>query len=315
MMALAESSQLPPFTLAYFPLNDDQGHKVGLDEAAKACLEDFDDFLGHFVNAIGGWDKVGRDYTFLIVGDHGQVQWDQSPDVLKLDDWLSDFSIARTVEGFRNDDDVLICPNMRAAAIYLANPNTALRDQLVDKLLDLDGVDQVIYDQDRPDRIRMLTVRTKDRGRLSFCRAIPGSPDLRETGHDCYGNRWSIHGELTALDMRHEEGGLVVDGKYPNALERIEGAFTGGRSPIWATAHRDAEFAIDGSSTHDGGSHGSLLREDSIAALITSSDVDTDRLRVSDAPRIVDVMDLCLASLGVIRSDSHDRQSVPVASG
>lgn len=315
MLALARGNQLPPFTLAYFPNNDNRGHKVGLDEAAKTCLEDFDGFLSNFVDAIGGWEHVGRDLTILIVGDHGQVQWEQAPEVLMLDEWLSDFSIARTAEGFQNDDDLLICPNMRSAAIYLARENPVLRDQVVDRLLGHDGVDQVIYEEDRPDRIRVLTVRTADRGRVSFRRAVAGSPDLRETGHDCYGNRWSIHGELTAVDMRIAEDGLVVDGRYPNPLERIEGAFTGGPSPIWVTAHKNAALAIDGSSTHDGGSHGSLLRDDSIAALIASRNVGEDLLPVPDAPRIIDVMDLCLASLGVARSENLEPGKVAIASG
>ncbi|WP_182868250.1 alkaline phosphatase family protein [Rhodopirellula sp. JC639] len=302
LMGLAEADALPPFTLAYFPINDDRGHEAGLDEAAATCVERFDEFLADFVEAIGGWDKVGTEYSFVIVGDHGQVQWDESPNVLKLDDLLNEFSIADTGAGFGDDDELLICPNMRAAAIYTATDSAGLRDRVIEQLLPHDGIDQVIYQESPGDSISPLVVRTRDRGQLTFSRADERSTELSQTGGDRYGNQWAFRGDLTALDLRLDDDRRLHDGRYPNPLERIEGAFTGGLSPIWVTADRRFEFAIDGTSTHDGGSHGSLLLEDSTAAVITSGDVSLERLPVPAAPRIVDVMDLCLSLLGVSRS-------------
>ncbi|QEF98931.1 Type I phosphodiesterase / nucleotide pyrophosphatase [Stieleria maiorica] len=301
LMALAEADALPQFTLAYFPINDDRGHEAGLEEAAATCVERFDEFLADFVETIGGWSKVGTEYSFVIVGDHGQVQWEDSPDVLKLDDLLSEFSIAETAAGFGDDDELLICPNMRAAAIYSATDSEVLRDRVVQQLLSHDGVDQVIYQEAPGNAASPLVVRTRDRGQLTFCRADEKSTSFTQTGGDRYGNQWSFRGDLSALDLRLDNGELLHDGCYPNALERIEGAFTGAASPIWVTADRRFEFAIDGTSTHDGGSHGSLLTEDSTAAVITSDDVSLERLPVPDAPRIVDVMDLCLSTLGATR--------------
>lgn len=309
MLAMAQSDSLPRFTLAYFPLNDDKAHEEGIEKAASVCVENFDRFLGKFVDTIGGWDALEEQFSILIVGDHGQVEWvEDGPQIVRLDEVLSDFVMADTAAGFQDDDELLICPNMRAAAIYLKRPNVATRDRVVDELLGHDGVDQVIYEEERDDHVRMLTVCTRDRGRFSFTRAVPGVAELKTTGIDHYGNEWSIHGEVSAVDLKFQPDGTLIEGIYPNVLERIEGAFTGGPSPIWATARPRAEFAISGSSTHQGGSHGALHRDDSVAALLTSCDVDLNVLPNSQNPRIVDVMDLCLRALGASRCDNllHD---------
>lgn len=303
MLALAESDNLTPFTIAYFPLNDDVAHKEGITSAASKCVERFDTFLGKFVDSIGGWDVVGDEYTFLIVGDHGQVEWsDDGPDVVRLDELLEDFKLADTAAGLQDDDELLVCPNMRASAVYSANPSAGQRDTVVDKLLRHPGVDQVIYEESQPDDRRSFTVATADRGRLRFARAKSDSTNPGSAASDDYGNRWSIDGELTPVGARIGADGNIIEGVYPNPLERIEGVFASGSSPIWATAKPSAEFAIQESSIHHGGSHGSLHRDDSDAALIATRDVDFDQLPCPARPRIVDVMDLCLSSLGISRS-------------
>lgn len=298
MLELAKADELPPFTLAYFPLNDDKGHTDGLEAAAARWVEDFDLFMAEFIEWIGGWDVVGNEYSFVIVGDHGQVQWSGGgPEIVRLDEALDQFQIADTGKGFERDDELMICPNMRSAAIYLSTKCTA-RDKVIETMIDVEGVDQVIYEEQRTDNAHVFTVATSDRGRMSFARACSGFPDLKAMVSDRYGNEWSIFGETSALDLTVATNRKLIEFAYPNALERIEGAFAGGSSPIWLTARTNAEFAIKGSSTHSGGSHGSLHASDSVAALITTSDVDLAALPAPESPRIVDVMDLCLTGLG-----------------
>ncbi|NND96132.1 MAG: hypothetical protein HKN47_02245 [Pirellulaceae bacterium] len=302
-LAMAKTGTLPAFTLSYFPLNDDHGHTDGLHEAARICVEKFDEFLGEFVDAVGGWEVVDRDYTIVIVGDHSQVEWaDSDPKVVLLDKLLSDFQLADTVAGFQEGDELLICPNMRAASIYMNEFNEATREQVVKQLLEDRNVDQVIYCDEHPNNVKMYTVRTRDRGRLTFTHGRNDSPDLKPVGHDRYGNQWCVFGELSAVDLRFDANNCLADGDYPNALERIAGAFHGSHTPIWVTAKPCAELAIKEASTHAGGSHGSLHRDDSVAALITSSDIDVGTLPAPGHARIIDVMDLCLASLGADRS-------------
>ena len=245
-----------------------------------------------------------------IVGDHGQTEWrGQTPQQVALDQILAEFKLADTAVGFHADEELIVCPNMRAAAVYLSRHCSFSRDYIAKTILQHDGVDQAIYREDRTDGSTMLTVRTRDRGRLTFARE---SSDLAHSGsqvRDAYGNLWCVFGELTALDLSVDEDGQLTDGVYPNPLERIAGAFPPGSNPIWLTASPKAEFKIAESSSHASGSHGSLHRDDSVAALLTTSDADLSHLPDRATPRIVDVMDVCLASLGRARRPHRNDES------
>lgn len=297
LLAMARADAMPTFTLGYFPLNDDRAHKGGLRSAAASCLEVFDKFLEEFVALLGGWDAIGQHYSLLIVGDHGQIPpTGDEMNVVALDELLEQYQLADTMSGFAEGDELLICPNMRAGAIYVADGSDVLRDRVIDDLLDENAIDQIIYEENRSDHKHVMTVRTRDRGRLSFSRA---AGDAACVVSDQYANRWEINGELTAVDLRINEAGTLLEGDYPNVLERIEGSFTGGPSPIWVTAKPGSEMVIQEVSSHEGGSHGSLHRGDSIAGLFVSSDIQLG----GTMPRITDVMDLCLKSLEVERID------------
>jgi len=304
-LALAKDGSLPPMTVAYFPLNDDYGHSDGLHQAAHLCLESFDEFLGEFVQAVGGWDVIDRDYAILIVGDHGQTEWagEEKPDVVYLDDVLKDFRQGATAGGLEPGDQLVICPNMRAASVYLADESC--RKDVCETLRKHPGVDQVIQRVQRPGEYKMFSVETNGRGRLTFARdeALP----QRENGQlatDRYGNRWRLFGELQALDLEIDPDGRLVEGEYLNALERIEGAFGSEPSPIWVTAQREAEFAVGSTSTHEGGSHGSLNHADTLAGMVTAANVNREQLPDPMTPRLIDVLDLCLGSLGIDRMQS-----------
>ena len=311
VLAMAEKQCLPEFTLAYFPLNDDDAHVEGLEVAAERRIVAFDEFLGTFVHHLGGWDAVDEDVAILIVGDHGQTEPGvDGPDVGRLDEVLGEFIEGQSAVGFNRDDDadLLICPNMRSAAIYSKGNHQANRERIVQRLLECAQVDQVIVDEPDSRGQRTHTILTSDRGRMSFSRVASNAPVQGMVATDAFGNRWAISGEVSALDLSFSDQGELIEGVYPNPLERIEGAFSGLRAAIWVTARPGAEFAIAESSTHGGGSHGSLFQDDSLAGLITSNNVDRGRLPNSQMPRIVDVMDLCLSVFGVDLGDSNAGQ-------
>jgi hypothetical protein len=302
---MAKGDCLPPFTLAYFPLNDDVGHKRGISTAAEECIEKFDAFLARLVEVVGGWDAVGDSYSFLIVGDHSQVEWSgDGPETLALDQLFGEFSLADTGAGFQGDEDLMVCPNMRAAVIYLARRSMELRDTVIQKLIHQVGVDQVIWQDQDARRSQWYRVLTGDRGQFRFMRTRESSQ--ADAVVDQYKNQWRIEGELATLDLRSDAEGNLIEGVYPNPLERIEGSFAGESSSIWVTARPNVELTIAESSVHQGGSHGSLLDDDSNTALITSRDVQVGSLLGNARPRIVDVMDLCLSSLGVRRSSGAE---------
>lgn len=302
VLEMARSKAFPAFTLAYFPLNDFAAHKHGLTYAAETRLANFDQFLGEFVEAIGGWSKLGQDYSMVIVGDHSQSQPRDSAESMgqiRLDEHLGDYTLADTAKGFQGEEEILICPNMRAAAIYQSIHCATTTERIIGTLLSLEGVDQVIVQDPSSESSGMITVKTADRGQMSF--AASSDSDGERPTIDRYGNRWQIHGDTSCVDIELENHDSIVEGDYPNVLERIHGVFTGGPPPIWVTARPGFEFSIAETKPHQMGSHGSLHREDSVSALLATEGVDFDRLPSPQFPRIVDVMDLCLGTLNAKR--------------
>lgn len=293
LLDVAKAGKLPSMTVGYFPENDDRGHSEGLRQAGDTTLVRFDQFLEEFVELLGGWNEIGRSTEILIVGDHSQVEFgDAGAQIVRLDDHLDDFSQAKIGNGFTADDQIFICPNMRAAAIYLRHPtNHQLRDRVIERLMACEGVDMIAYQCGSTS----ICVQTPDRGMLRFSKSQQGCCDVA----DDYGNRWSVEGDLAAVGLVRDSTLGVRETDYPNPLERLWSAFVSGTAPIWLSARTDTEFACDGHRSHHGGSHGSMHRVDSIAALITSNGLDLDLLPNPHRPRIVDVNSLCHQALGI----------------
>lgn len=302
LLAMAEQDCLPDFTLAYFPNNDYESHTEGPRRALETAIRPFDEFLGRFVRTLGGWKKFREVYTLLIVGDHAQSESAQDPlqrDV-RLDKILAGLGVAEATAAWGEGERLHICPNMRAASIYLREPDAALREEIVSRLLDETRVDQVVWqefaaaDSEAAGGATRYHVGTADRGRLSFSRAAPAS-EPKGVVRDDRGNSWSIEGDWRALDLTLDGDRPIGYGNYPNALERIAECFPPGSSPIWATARLGCEFRTDATSTHAGGSHGGLNWEDSDAALLTLGLEHSVPSRIAS----VDVLPLCLRALGI----------------
>jgi len=293
LLRMSQAGQIPPLTVGYFPENDDASHHVGPEQAAKSVLVRFDVFLGEFIEASGGWSQLGREFEILIVGDHGQTEYPEAgPKRVDVDQVLEPFQVADVGKGWCEGDQLFICPNMRAAAIYLCDPDdVSLHTRVVDQLLREAGIDQVIYEADDGTRC----VSTRHRGHVRFRRA---AKDEAFDGEDTYGNYWKIEGNLECLDCRLEHQRIIEGGNYPNPLERIDGSFVSGSRPIWATAVDGVEFGVQETRHHLGGSHASLNYSDSASALLTSSGVDLSILDNPQQPRIIDVTPLCLSVLG-----------------
>lgn len=302
ILKLAAADSLPPLTLGYFPNNDFQSHKKGPSESAKIVLEPFDEFLGDLVEKLGGWECIGKDVEILIVGDHSQTEFPSTgPNPIRIDQCLSQFQQADPGSGWKDGDEIFVCPNMRSAAIYIRDlPSEDLQRRIVQRLLAEPQIDQVIFENVEGFR----HVHTSDRGCFSFCRSSEANV---ENAKDDFGNAWHIEGDLKAVDASVDSEGRLIEGDYPNPLERIDGAFVEGSFPIWVTARKDSEFRVDETSTHSGGSHGALNMDDSESALITSSGVPLHLLTNASRPRIVDVAPLCHHVLGVPRKKASIR--------
>jgi hypothetical protein len=144
---LAEAGPLPDFTVAYFPDNDFRSHDVG-PAGALATIDRVDAALGAMLERAGGLARVLRDTAIVITSDHGhcEVLDDPTRAVVRLDALLSGVVRIGTLGApWAPDDDVMICPNMRAAQIYFRSPSRQPLARVVARLIDANGVDQVLW--------------------------------------------------------------------------------------------------------------------------------------------------------------------------
>ncbi len=88
---------------------------------------------------------------------------------------------------------------------------------------------------------------------------------------DRRGGRWRVEGELAALELEAEGGG-VGSHAYPDALPRLWSALACVQSgDVLASGTPGYEFADWGGADHvGGGSHGSLHRDDSEGVLLAA---------------------------------------------
>ncbi len=299
LLLLAEHRAFPELTVAYFPDNDFSSHAEGPQAALKE-VEHVDQTLGQLAELYGGLESLLDAMAILVTGDHSQcdLQGDEKKNGVPLDEILAEFQIAPAGAEWQERTDLLVCPNMRAAQIYIPADRWHERAKLIDMLLREERVDQVIWRDDVDDAgangRRRFCVQTLRGGLLKFAAGDGGS----SAAQDEYGNRWSWEGDLATVDGRVDEAGVLQFGDYPNAFERIATSFddrvTG---DIWVTARLGYEFCVKGTKVNAGGSHGSLHAHDSLSPLILAG-VPNEHYPERTA-RSVDVAGICLATLGL----------------
>jgi hypothetical protein len=291
---LAARNALGDFTVAYFADNDYCGHEVG-PHAALPVIDRVDRALGDMFEAAGGFERFIRDTSVVVTSDHGhcEVLADRERAVIRLDMVLADFRQADLGRAWRSGDEIMICPNMRAAQIYVQQPGAGIVDRVTRAVLTDSRVDLVL-------RHGGLTVDGYDRyivdshrGRLAFWRG--GHAESRVL--DAFGTEWSWCGDPAALQL-HVDGRLVESTEYPNAFERIAGAIDAADSgDLWLTAQPGCEFEVPGGKAHIGGaSHGGLHALDSVSIAIAGG---PGVPKLPRTMRSVDIAPLCMALLGV----------------
>ena len=300
-------SALPDFTIAYFADNDYRSHEVG-PVAALTALDEIDRMLGVAFEAGGGMDRVLADTVVVITSDHGHcdILADGERAVIRLDRLLGNYRQAQLGRPWRASDDLMICPNMRAAQIYVRAPEPGSIEAIAGALLEDPRVDQVMW---RTKLTRAgaegYTVSTQ-RGRLEFARAAASA-----TGTDAFGGNWTWCGDAGALGLEQDRTTILFT-DYPNAFERIAGALDLDKSgEIWATAKAGCEFEVPGGEAHVGGaSHGALHMLDSLSPVIVAG--GTTRHRLPRHMRLVDIAPLCMQILGVpMRYQVGDPRGAP----
>ena len=292
---LFASGELPDFTIAYFADNDYRSHDVG-PYAALPVIEDLDRMLGEAFEAGGGLERVLRDTCVILTSDHGHcdVLSDREAAVIRLDERLGNFRLAELGRPWRDQDDLMICPNMRAAQIYVHRPHPEMIERIAGELLRDGRIDQIIWRTAHTTPGQDGYTVASARGRLAFTRRQEG-PD---TAADAFGGHWVWRGDGDALGVQVDGGVLEFD-QYPNAFERIAGALDLDQSgEMWVTAKPGCEFEVPGGKAHvAGASHGALHALDSLSPVIMAGGPVPPRLPRS--MRLVDIAPICMELLGI----------------
>jgi len=300
LLQMAERRTLPAFTLAYFPDNDFASHAHGPANALDTVAQ-VDHWLGELAAHYGGMEALLHEVCIVLTGDHSQTDMlpQEATPAIDLSKVLADFSIAEEGNTWNNDEQLVVCPNMRATCIYFRQPSSERIEQLARTLLADERVDQVIWAAALTDQAeaRGHHIVTRDRGRLHFW---PGS-DGEHTATDVHGGVWSWSGDLRVVDGQISSENTLTFPTYPNAFERLACApHAADGLHLWVTAHPGYEFVLPRNKLHPAGSHGSLHRDDSTMPLLLAG--APSEIALPEHPRAVDVAPLCLAVLGI---ESH----------
>jgi hypothetical protein len=289
------SRDRPDLTVAYFADNDFRSHEVG-PHAALPVIERVDRMMADAFEAAGGLERVLADTCVIVTSDHGHcdVRGEGAGAAIRLDRLLGNFRQAALGRGWRPGDEVLICPNMRAAQLYFRSPGPDRIEQAARDMLADPRVDQVMWRTSlmRPDA-EGFTVAS-GRGRLEFGRPSNDTPALR----DAFGGSWRFQGDAAALDFEVERDTIEYR-SYPNAFERIAGALDLDQNgDLWVTAVPGCEFEVPGGAAHVGGaSHGALHALDSLSPVLVAG--GATRHKLPRAMRSVDIAPMCMQMLGL----------------
>ena len=291
---VAEDRAFADFNVAYFADNDYRSHEIG-PHAALKVVADVDRSLARMFDMAGGMDRMLQDTYVIITSDHGhcEILDDAERATIHLDRALCEFKQAALGQPWQDGDEIMICPNMRAAQLYLRHHDGASLLRVIERTLEDGRVDHAFWRIEAEDRVRNGYAARNARGYLEFWRGTEGGPHAL----DAFGTAWTWRGELSVLDARVEDGSLRWN-DYPNAFERIAGALDAPDSgAVWFTARPGCEFEVPGGAAHVGGaSHGGLHALESLCPLVVAGPTRVDLPRQM---RSVDIAPLCLELLGV----------------
>ncbi|HEY5044756.1 MAG TPA: alkaline phosphatase family protein [Solirubrobacteraceae bacterium] len=272
------------FLLLSLPDNDWYSHKHG-PEAQLRSIAQADLQLARVFNAGGGVDRFLEEHAVIAMADHSQAPVEST---IALQDELAELGVLGPKGGTEggqvggaNGAQIAVCPSQRGAMVYALNAaeRDAMRASVVTRTLALEGVDLVLWlERDAHDVPREAVIASGERGELRFA---PGSAAINQGAAstnpsnpssavtDPRGRKWSIEGDLAALDARVEDGSLLTP-TYPDALARAWSALTCPTSgEVLLSAAPGYEFVDWGGAAHvGGGSHGSLHASDSLGALV-----------------------------------------------
>ncbi len=282
------------FLLLSLPDNDAFSHRNG-PHAQVTSIAAADRQLERLMHAAGGPDEFFAQHAVIVCSDHSQAAVEER---IRLDRAFADFEVARPAPAKSLEAEVALSPAQRSAMIYALDEDH--RERLIRRSIavarTIPGVDLVLWLDGEEAVVRGAG------GELRFVRGGE-LEDLR-------GNRWSVEGDLSALEAEVQDGRLLSS-TYPNALERVWSAL---RCPtagdVLLSAAPGYEFVDWGGADHvGGGSHGSLHRSDSLGALLWCGTGPA----ASDAPEewsLRDVAPMVRGHFGVETRNTRSQQGL-----
>jgi hypothetical protein len=239
------------FLLLSLPDNDNHSHRFGPDGQGPALAE-ADRQLWRVFEAGGGVDRFLAEHAVIVVADHAHTLVESTVSLVAHFTGRFDIRLPTDLRE-PGSAEVALCPNSRAAMVYVLEPR--LLERVVDHCRRLDGVEHVIWREG--DEVAIA-------GAGGELRIAPG-----DALADARGGRWSVRGDLSVLDARID-GGVFRSERFPDALARVwDAASCPTSGEVLLSARDGVEFTDWGGASHiRGGSHGSLGAGDSLAPLI-----------------------------------------------
>jgi Type I phosphodiesterase / nucleotide pyrophosphatase len=244
------------FMLFSLPDNDAWSHKNG-PHAQVTSIAAADRQIERLMHAAGGPEAFLDQYAVIVTSDHSQAAVEER---IRLDRAFGEFDVATRSASRSANAEIALSPAQRAAMIYALDEDrrVELVSRSVEAACGLDGVDLAMW-LTSPNREEAV-VRSR-RGELRFA---PGDSVVDDRGVG-----WDFEGDLAALRGEVQDGRFLCS-EYPDALGRIWSALNCPRAgDVLLSASPGYEFVDWGGADHvGGGSHGSLHRSDSLAALL-----------------------------------------------
>jgi len=267
------------FMLLAFPDNDNYSHRHGPARSVRS-IERADYCMAEVIRAAGGIEPFLAEHALILLADHAHTDVEHRYDVIE---WMSrKWRVLPPSSDGSVEAEVAVSPTSRAAHVYLLEEgdNPVRHRRIREHLAALEGTELLAWtERDGQPVARSATpdghlpgdvaVVERDGRRLDFFPADRRETGGRETVTDRRGNRWSISGNLEALEAFVEDGRIEMP-IYPDGLGRLWAALVcphGG--DVIVSAALGYECVDWGGTAHvPGGSHGSLRREDSEGPLL-----------------------------------------------
>jgi hypothetical protein len=271
LVSLIRSGNLPPFTIVYFPKNDDALHQKG--PSYIEGIERADRELQEILHAFPTWEDAIRSITFIVLGDGGQAKIipNRKEAYIDLRKLLKDWKIMPIRrKSPKPGDEIVLCVNERMAYVYPVADSPAC-EEIVRALKQEPKLDVIAWKEDG--WISVVSGQTE--GKLQY---KPGG-----RFHDEYGQTWELIGDLPVLDLTVDEEGRIEYGVFPDVMNRLLGVMETAERVVVVTVSPGYELVGESSPRHKGGSHGSLHHLDSISPMIVcGTDTSPDTLRIVD---------------------------------